>query len=213
MIVSRIVVGPLGTNCYIVKNEQTGKGFVVDPGSGADKILAEIESLGVEIEYIFLTHAHFDHLLCVKEISDATGAKLIFNKADSELFAQGAGLVRHFFPDRVKSMLEHYYMATYRLVTEGDSISAGGMEVTFMNTPGHTGGSMFIFCGDIAFTGDTLLLGTVGRTDFEESSPFDMDDTIQKIKKLTGEYRVYPGHGELTTLAHEQATNYFLYRA
>ena len=82
-----------------------------------------------------------------------------------------------------------------------------------MNTPGHTGGSMFIFCEDIAFTGDTLLLGTVGRTDFEESCPFDMDDTLKKIKNIKGEYRVYPGHGELTTLVRELSTNYYLIRA
>lgn len=212
MIVSRIVVGPLGTNCYIVKNEKTGKGFVVDPGSGAERILEEIKNLDVKVEYIFLTHGHFDHCLCVKDISDATGAKLVFNKADLELFKSGAGLVRHFYPDRVKSMLEHYYMSPYRLVTEGDTVDAGGLEVAFMNTPGHTVGSMFIFCEDIAFTGDTLLLGTVGRTDFEESMPFEMDDTLLKIKNLNRSCKVYPGHGELTTLEKEKATNMFLCR-
>ncbi len=211
MIISRLIVGPLGTNCYIVKDETTSKGFIVDPGSGCDKIIKEVEALGVQPEYVVLTHGHFDHCLCSKDICEKFGAKLVMNKVDYELYKNGAGLVRHFFSDRVKKMIEQYYVEPSVFVTEGDALNVGNMTLTFMNMPGHTAGSMFIFCGDVAFTGDTLLLGTVGRTDFEESRPFEMDDTLRRIKHLTGDYKVYPGHGELTTLQREQSTNSFIY--
>lgn len=211
MIVSRLVVGPLGTNCYVVKDETTSKGFIIDPGSGCDRIIDEVEKLGVNVEYVLLTHGHFDHCLCSRDICKKFGAKLVFNKADYSLYQNGAGLARHFFKDRVDKLLEQYYIEPAMFVSEGDTLQVGNMILTFMNTPGHTMGSMFIFCEDVAFTGDTLLLGTVGRTDFEESSPFAMDETLVKIKHLQGDYKVYPGHGELTTLPKEQSTNSFLY--
>lgn len=211
MIVSRLVVGFLATNCYIVKDETTGKGFIVDPGDSCDKIFSEAEKLGVNVEYVLLTHGHFDHCLSVKEVCDNYGCKLVMNKSDLELYRSGAGLVRHLSPDMVQKFIARYYVEPSLLVTEGDTLQVGNMILTFMNTPGHTHGSMFIFCEDVIFTGDTLLLGTVGRTDFEEGSPFEMDNTLVRIKHLTGDYKVYPGHGELTNLQREQSTNSFIY--
>lgn len=211
MILSRIVVGPIGTNCYIVKDEVTGIGFVVDPGADEGKILSEIDRLGAAIQYVILTHGHFDHSFAAKAVCDATGAKLVMHKDDARLLADGAGIVRHVYASKIKEIMDKVYKCADIYVGDNDTLEAGSLTLKFSHVPGHTAGGLLILCDDAVFTGDTLMKGTIGRTDFDESLSFEMDDSIKnKVLPLSDTLRVYPGHGALSTMENEKRTNPFL---
>lgn len=210
MIISRLQVGPIHTNCYVVKSDTSDVGFVVDPGSSADKILAEVDRLGVKVKYVVLTHGHFDHTFAAKEVAEHTGAAIVLHRDDDKLMRDGGGIGRHVFPSAIKGIVSKVYMEPDILVKDGDLLQAGDMTLRFIHTPGHTHGSMIVLCEDVAFTGDTVLEGVIGRTDFHESDPFAMDDSLKKVVALEGDYRLCPGHGEFSTLAYEKENNPYL---
>ena len=91
MILSRLKVGPIQTNCYVVKSDTSDVGFVVDPGASADKILEEVDKLGVRVKYVVLTHGHFDHTFAAKEVAEHTGAALVLHADDRKLMEDGGG--------------------------------------------------------------------------------------------------------------------------
>jgi glyoxylase-like metal-dependent hydrolase (beta-lactamase superfamily II) len=210
MIVSRLPVGPLETNCYIIKDENTGLGVVIDPGFHAAQIMDEIHKLGADVKYIIFTHGHYDHTFAAREIAAETGAKIIMHAADAALFEQGGGIARYVFPPKSDQMIREAYIRPDRLVFGADGLDVGQMHFDFVASPGHTGGSMLILCDKAVFTGDTFMRGTIGRTDFPESQPEKMGDTIENVvKKLDAALTVYPGHGPVSDMARELRFNPF----
>ncbi len=211
MKVSCIKVGPIRTNCYIAADEQTGKGFVVDPGANADEILAEIEQMNAAIEYVIFTHAHYDHTFAAREVIQKTGAKLLMHAADKLLWQQGGGIVRHVYPSKVKAMVDAVYVEPDRLVVGGETIPVGGLSLEVLHAPGHTAGGILIQVENAVFTGDTLMRQTVGRTDFEESAPGRMDATLKNVVcALDDALTVYPGHGQSSDMQSEKRHNPYL---
>ncbi len=211
MILSRVPVGPLETNCYIIKDEVTGKGVVIDPGFHADQILDEIQKLGVDVKYIIFTHGHYDHTFAARTIAEQTGAKVIMHAADASLFEQGGGITRYVFSPKSEQMIQEAYIRPDRLVFDKETLEVGTLQFEFLASPGHTCGSMLILCGNALFTGDTLMRGTIGRTDFPESQPDKMEETLERvIKKLDDRFEVYPGHGPSSDMAREKKFNPFL---
>ena len=192
--VHTLTLGLYQTNCYLVHQENSKACIVIDPGYEADTILNRAALLGLDIQAILLTHGHFDHVGAVRQIAADTDCKVFVQEA--ELTLPGA-------------MTDGPIYHTQVYPAEG-KFTAAGMEITVIPTPGHTPGSVCLLLGDVMFSGDTLFAGSMGRCDFPGSSIFEIRKSLKKLRNLPGDYRVYPGHAQATTLEYERKTNPFL---
>ena len=206
MQLTRLVVGFINTNCYILDDGENA--VVIDPGAGADEILKTLECKGVSLVYIFLTHAHFDHVLAVNELVKKTGAKVAVHKGEhyrlSDAEASGHTILktRKYEPIVADTEFE-----------DGAYIDVGDMHFEFISTPGHTEGSVCIICGDMMFSGDTLFFDDCGRCDLMGGDYRAMLSSLRRLYELHGDYDVFPGHGEKTTLSRERANNRYMTEA
>ena len=189
-----LTLGLYQTNCYIVHNEGSKACIVIDPGYDANTILNRTALLGLEIEAILLTHGHFDHVGAVRQIAADTDCKVYLHENELSLPA---------------AMTDGplYYTDLYS--AEG-TLSVAGLDIKILHTPGHTPGSVCLMIADAIFSGDTLFAGSMGRCDFPGSNIFDMRKSLRKLRDLPGDYRVFPGHAEDTTLEFERKTNPYL---
>ena len=193
-IIHTLTLGLYQTNCYIVHNEGSKQCIVIDPGYAADTILNRAAVLGLEIQAILLTHGHFDHVGAVRQIAADTDCQVYLQEQELSLpTAMTDGPL--------------YYTDLYP--TEG-ALRIADMDIKILHTPGHTPGSVCLLVGDALFSGDTLFAGSMGRCDFPGSSIFDMRKSLKKLCNLAGDYRVFPGHAESTTLEFERKTNPYL---
>ena len=196
MQVKMLTVGPIGTNCYIL--EDAKKAAVIDPGDEAGRILAELKKSNAQVEYILLTHGHYDHTTGVPELHRALPhAKIYIHKAD----ANGAGSRLYPLASQVDGLL--YY-------GEGDSLPLGGLTIEVLHTPGHSPGSVVLKVADVLFTGDTLFAGDCGRTDLRGGSWEEILRSLGRLGRLEGNYHVLPGHMDTSTLDRERKINRYL---
>ena len=188
---------PLGayqTNCYLVWNEDSPACVVIDPGYQPDTVLAEAKRLGKEIAAILLTHGHFDHVGAVRDLAAETGCPVYLNEADLSMPPQmTAGPL--------------YYTDTYG---EGDFVELAGLSFKVLHTPGHTPGSVCLMCENAMFSGDTLFWGSCGRTDLPGGSWHTIRTSLKRLANLSGDYDVYPGHGDATKLSFERKMNPYM---
>lgn len=201
MTVKLMQVGPIGTNCYILEDEAAQKAAVIDPGDEADRILSVLKESGAEVEYILLTHGHYDHTTAVPQLHKALPeARIYIHQAD----ANGAG--GRLFPlaGEVDDLL---------LYDEGDDLTLGGLTIHVMHTPGHSPGSVTLQVEDVLFTGDTLFCGSMGRTDLPGGSYKQIMTSLSRLGRLEGDFRVCPGHDVTSTLQQERKQNPFLREA
>lgn len=197
MELSVIPVGMLETNCYVVSDENTKLCAVVDPGDDGQMLAEAITRQGLVCKAIFLTHGHHDHVRGVQALREATGAPVYIHKADLQLpETMTAGPLCY---------TDHY--------EDGDKLTVGGLTFTVLHTPGHTPGSVCLLCGDTMLAGDTLFLGCCGRTDLFGGSWDEMKVSLGRLHDLEGDYTVYPGHGEQTTLSQERKFNTYMREA
>lgn len=196
MNIKTIPVGQLETNCYVVVNEETLACVVIDPGDESNTIMDYIESNRLKCEAILLTHGHFDHVGAVNEILEQTGCALYINPRD-EGYEVGKSGVKFKMPEGGK-----YY-------DDGDVIVEAGLEFKVLATPGHTPGSVCLICGDALFTGDTLFRGSCGRTDLPGGSMREEMRSLKRICRLEGDFDVYPGHMDSSTLERERRFNHY----
>lgn len=197
MLIKSFAVGHLDTNCYIVTNEDTLECAVIDPGAEGNTIMDYIESNHLSCRAILLTHGHFDHTGAVDAVAAETGAVVYMNKRDD---VRNIGTGAHITFALPEGGI--YY-------DDGDTVSAAGMDFHILATPGHTPGSVTIRCGDALFTGDTLFRGTCGRTDLPGGDMVQELDSLRRICALEGDYEVYPGHMEASTLERERCFNHY----
>ena len=196
MKVSMMQVGPIGTNCYILEDGK--KAAVIDPGDEADRILAQLNQLDVQVEYILLTHGHYDHTTAVPELHKALPeAKIYIHQAD----ANGAGSRLFPLAGQVDDLL---------LYDEGDTLPLGALTIEVLHTPGHSPGSVTLKAGDVLFTGDTLFAGDCGRTDLRGGSWEEILVSLGRLGRLEGNYHVLPGHGGTSDLDTERQVNRYL---
>lgn len=198
MLIKTLPVGQLETNCYIVTDEASLKCAVIDPGDESGTILNYLEENHLILEAVFLTHGHHDHWLGLSGIVDATGAPVYINKSDAYPKTQKGSPMKFPADENVR-----YYK-------EGDVMTIGSLKFTVMETPGHSSGSVCLVCGDVIFSGDTLFRDSCGRTDFEDG---DMDAILKSLLRLAllpGDYEVYPGHMDSTTMSRERSFNYYI---
>lgn len=193
-------VGMIGTNCYVLCDEQAKVCAVIDPGEEAARIWSVVEKSGCVPQYIFLTHGHWDHTTGVDGFLKKTALPVYIHRAD----AIGPG-----------ERGDHKYAANEhtRYYDEGDTLPLGALTVEVLHTPGHSPGSVTLRIGDALFTGDTLFRDSCGRTDLPGGSYEEILASLRRLSELPGDYRVYPGHEAFTTLERERARNYFLHEA
>ena len=202
MKVQRLVVGPIDTNCWIASDRDGVPAVVIDPAGDAEVIL---EALGDRpVEVVVLTHAHFDHLAAVGQVLEATGAPLAFHALDADAVSDpGRNLSRMFGEDLTVP-------APDILLGEDDEVRAGDLSLRVLHTPGHTPGSICLYASGHLFSGDTLMAGSVGRTDFPGGDPRALAVSIAtKLAGLPDDTKVHPGHGEPTTIGREKRRNVF----
>ncbi len=194
-------VGPIMTNCYILIDEESKKTAVIDPGEDADRILAALREEDSQVEYILLTHGHYDHTTAVPELHAALPqARIYIHQAD----ANGAGSKLFPLASQVEDLL---------LYDEGDTLALGGLTIQVLHTPGHSPGSVTLQVEDVLFSGDTLFAGSCGRTDLAGGSYDQMMASLKRLGELEGEFRVLPGHNAPSTLDREREYNSFVREA
>ena len=208
MIIKELVVGPFGSNCFIVGSEATKEGMIIDPGADAKHILDAVSDLGLSIVLIVATHNHIDHVGALRPVKDSTGADYAIHEADLEtkmpaVFARmmgplvGGSLKAPPKPDR--------------LLRDGDVIEVGDLKFTVLHTPGHTPGGISLLGDGVVFSGDTLFNFGIGRTDMPGGNfAILMHSIATKLMVLPDDTIVYPGHGPRTTIGTERRGNPFL---
>ncbi len=203
----KLVVGLLKVNCYILASD-SGEAVVIDPGDNPRGILNLLEGNHLELSMILLTHGHFDHVLAVPELKEATGAPYFVHKGDLFLIE-----VAHQRGEMWTQQKFRPLPPPDGFLKDGDSIRFGDERLEVRHTPGHSpGGISFVWHGERAvFTGDTLLYDTVGRSDFVGGDSQALIRGIEeKLLSLPDDYVVYPGHGKPTTIGRERRENPFL---
>jgi len=201
MKVKVMPVGPIGTNCYILEDEEAGLAAIIDPGDEAERILAAVEEDGSTVEYILLTHGHYDHTTAVPALHKALPqAKIYIHRAD----ANGAGSSLFPLASQVEGL--RYY-------GEGDTLTMGALTIQVLHTPGHSKGSVTLKVGDVLFCGDTLFAGSCGRTDLAGGSYEEIMGSLKRLGRLEGDFHVCPGHDITSTLERERQSNPFLREA
>jgi len=201
--IETLVLGPLQTNAYLLKDPETNRAVVIDPGMKPGALLRRIEPL--EVEAILLTHAHFDHMAGADEVRDAKGCPVYLHdleadwltdpkKNGSALWSEVGGLITA-------------RPAEYDLA-EGQVLKLLGADIRVLHTPGHSPGSVGFLLGDKLFAGDALFRLGVGRTDLYGGNDRELHDTLHgKLFKLADDVQVLPGHGPRTTIGYERANN------
>lgn len=206
MEVVRLLSGPLGVNTYIARKGAAKDCFIVDPADES-QALEHLDKHGLKCTHILLTHGHFDHILGVARLQKELGAKVAIHKQDAD------GL----WDSRINlSNMAGICVAPCRadiLLEDGDRLTAAGLTVDVIATPGHTKGGVCFVINDerVMFSGDTLFLQSVGRCDLPGSSSEALYESIQyRLFALSGDYQVYPGHMGRTTLEYERKNNPYM---
>ena len=199
MKVIRSILGELETNCYILLDEETMEAAIIDPADEAETLRDTIENLGATLRYILLTHGHRDHTLAAPKLHEMfPDAAVYIHAADKGQ----VGIYRYPMEDLIGDDLKFY--------DDGDTLKLGNLTIEVITTPGHTGGSVCLRVGNALFTGDTLFAGSMGRIDLPGAQPDKMMSSLARLAKLEGDYDVYPGHMEPTTMARERQYNLYI---
>jgi hydroxyacylglutathione hydrolase len=205
--VRQLTVGPIAENCFVLRQEGSDKALVVDPGEEAERILAEVEEMGAEVEAILVTHCHFDHIGAVAPVAKATGAPVYCPEIEVPVLAD----IMSFVPYAGFGPFESY--DADETVRGGEALELAGLGLDVIFTPGHSPGHVTYSVRDEAaiFSGDVLFQGSVGRVDLPGGDGPMLIRSIQSlVESHPAETAVYPGHMGVTTLGAEQATNPFL---
>jgi len=204
MILKKLVVGPLASNCYIIGSESNKEGMIIDPGDEAEVILSQVKDLGLEIRSIVLTHGHIDHIGALKEVKKATGAEVAIHtdEAKSLQGQSSSTLLGLSYPTP---------LPPDRLLQDGDSLDIGDLHFLVLHTPGHSPGGICPLGEGVVFSGDTLFNCGIGRTDLPGGNSSQLMNSIHtKLMVLPDSTIVYPGHGPETTIGAERRGNPFL---
>ena len=201
MKIDALSVGPIGTNCYILQDEQAKVCAVIDPGDEPERIIKAVERTGCAPAMILLTHGHFDHYTAVEGLLEKWPELPVYiNEKDvTDRHTSGSALL---FP-RLPEKNQCYYK-------EDDVLSLGSLAIRVMETAGHSRGSVCLLVGDTIFSGDTLFAASCGRTDLPGGSWPDMQASLKRLSQIEANLWVLPGHGESTILASEKKYNPYL---
>ena len=193
-------VGPIQANCYILCDEAEKKCAVIDPGGEGAKIARAVKLTDCELVAVYLTHGHYDHTGGVGELRELwPGVSVYINKRDQHEDSRFWQLCPP--------------LGDVKSYDEGDVLTVGSLKIEVLATPGHSGGSVTLKCGECLFTGDTLFAGSCGRTDLPGGDQQALFSSLLRLADMEPDYTVYPGHSGSTTLAREKQYNPFIKRA
>ena len=207
MIIKCIPGGIFLTNCYIVGDEETSEGILIDPGEQIDEILSEVRASGLTITKIVNTHTHIDHAAGVQDAKDALGVGFYLHPEEEPVLKA--------LPESAQRFPQFGQVKVPRIdgyIEEGDEIEIGSLKAKVLHTPGHTWGSICLVVEDQVISGDTLFAGSVGRVDLTGGTSMrELVGSIKaKLMSLPDSYAVHPGHGPSTTIGIERRSNPFI---
>ena len=198
MKIDSIMVGPIMTNCYLLQDEKAKVCALIDPGDDAKQVEMLVDSSGCALQYILLTHGHFDHWGAVRPLLEKYDVPVYIHEADVTDRPGGDLLFQ-----RLDEKHQRYY-------DEGDTLTLGEMILRVMHTPGHSKGSVCLVVNDVIFAGDTLFRSSCGRTDFPGGDYREMLSSLARLGRMEGSYHVYSGHERDTDLDAERRFNPYL---
>jgi len=194
MFVKMFTVGMFAANCFLVADTETREALIIDPGFDSEleskTIMKEIERNDLEVKYIVDTHGHPDHVSGNATMKKLTKAPILIHEYDSALLSSSS---------------------VDRKLHDGDLIEVGSVKLRVVHTPGHSKGSIILLGADCVFSGDTLFAGSIGRYDLPGGSLKEIQSSLRdKLMRLPDNFKVYPGHGPVTTIGEELRSNPFL---
>lgn len=203
MIIKTFPMGLIGTNAYLIIDEESKEAAVIDLGGDFEIVKDELEKYEAQLKYILNTHGHFDHIFGERDAQDLVDVPVYVHENDK------------FLVENLPKQLEKFgFLANteapknIKTFTENDTFKIGNIELKVIHTPGHTPGSVCFLTDKTLFSGDTLFYTSIGRTDFEGGSFAQMSDSIKnKLFKLADDVDVYPGHDAKTTIGYEKKYN------
>ncbi|HSK98848.1 MAG TPA: MBL fold metallo-hydrolase [Rubrobacteraceae bacterium] len=207
MILEILTVGPFQENCYIVGDEESGEGVLIDPGDEATRIAIAVEQTTLDISRILLTHAHIDHVGAVAALVEEYACPVLMHAEAEPMLAQ--------LPAQAMMMGLRFgkVPSVDGYIEDEEVVKVGGVELRSLYTPGHAPGHLAFYAesAGLVLAGDALFAGSVGRTDLPGGSMEVLLRSIEeRLLTLPDDTRVYPGHGPETTIANEKAHNPFL---
>jgi hydroxyacylglutathione hydrolase len=203
-----LTLGLVQTNCYLIGDMETGEAVVIDPSDNAPLILSKITAEGWKVREILATHAHFDHVLAVRDLKAATGAPFRMHQLDMPILQTVPQMMQLFTGQQIDPIPE-----PDSFVNEGDTITVGAIKLDVLFTPGHAPGHVSYVMHDqaVVFSGDCLFLGSIGRTDLPGCDhPTLMRSIFGKILPLGDDFTIAAGHMQTTTIGRERLSNPFL---
>ncbi|MCP4570421.1 MAG: MBL fold metallo-hydrolase [FCB group bacterium] len=200
-----LALGIYQTNCYLLYDEESKEGAIIDPGDEAERIIDRVDNLGFTPQMILLTHGHIDHIGAVNDVKAHYDIPIFAGKGEEKLLASAADNMSAAFGSPVTCPPPD------KILAEGEEVNIGSIKLTVIPTPGHSPGGVCFYSGKILICGDTLFYGSVGRTDFPGCSHEKLiSSIIEKLLVLPNDTVCYPGHGPATTIGQEKANNPFL---
>ncbi len=202
-----IAGGPLGTNCYLIWDRESRASAVIDPGCSPNQIIYHIGKLDLDVEWVLLTHGHFDHAFYAGTLVKQYGVRVGMHESDVVQLESTLAIAESYFYD----MTQFEPMTPTGMLVEGQVIELGGSRISVLHTPGHSEGGLCFVTDAGVFCGDTIFAGSIGRYDFPGGSEATLMNSIKtKLLTLDDATPLYPGHGPSTTAGVERRTNPFL---
>ncbi|KEI03828.1 MBL fold metallo-hydrolase [Clostridium botulinum] len=200
MKIKRIPAGMYGANCYVLIDEETMVGCIIDPGGDADRLVNIIDEFNIEVKFILLTHGHMDHVGGVEILREKYNVPVYINGKDKELMEKGTEVFGRIWSKTSED----------KELKDGEILKLGNLDIKCMETPGHTPGGMSFLVNNVVFTGDTLFRGSVGRCDLPGGNQSQLIESIKsKLMILDDEIVVLPGHEGESNIRFEKQYNPF----
>ncbi len=199
--ITGVVSGNLQVNCYIVYDVNLKKAIIIDPGEQAQKVINKIETLNLQPELLINTHGHFDHIFSDDIIREKYNIPLAIFKDDVEMLSDSNSNLSQYMDNPIT-------IKQADIIFDKEEVKETSFcKYKVIHTPGHSKGSICILIDDILFSGDTVFKYSIGRTDLPDGNYNELMQSLEKIKKLSKNITIYPGHGPVTTLKEELENN------
>lgn len=205
--VEKFIPIQFGSNCYVVYDDISKEAAIIDPSVSYGDIEYFVRQKSLKVKFIIATHSHFDHIQCVNEMKENFKVPVYVHSLDYDGFSDSKMNVSSYF---IRPMT--FGQPDYKL-EDNQVLKIGNEEILVMLTPGHTKGSITLKISNCLFTGDLLFKGGMGRTDLPGGDSSEINNSLKKVASLDGDFTVYPGHGEETTLKEEKNKNIYIREA